>query len=178
MVVKNLKDHKGQAIFELIVFLPLFLYMTKVMFDYGDAINHSINQNKAVRGYYFYTISNDSNAPNFEFSKDFYTRGGMVGANAVIGQDSYAWSVESTAGGRRPKGSCVQVPSFLGNDLASDECLAPAVEDGKTRFIRAYSSFGICTGSWTNIDSPTSGALYTLRWTSAASVPCTRSIGP
>src|SRR5690606_23147432 len=133
MVARNLKLQKGQAIFELIVFLPLFLYMTKIMFDYGDAINHSINQNKVVRGYYFYTISNDSNAPNLAFSKDFYTRGRIQGPDAVIGSDSYAWSSESTRDGRKPNGSCVKVPGFLGNELPSDECLTPSIEEQKSR---------------------------------------------
>ena len=179
MVAEILQKQKGQAIFELIVFLPLFLYMTKVMFDYGDAINHSINQNKVVRGYYFYTISNDSNAPNLAFSNDFYNDGGLIGPDAVIGQDSYAWSVESTLGGQKPKGSCVKVPGFMSSSPADSECLeSTEIVDKKTSFIRSYSAFGVCTGSWTNIGAPSSPNLYTLRWTSAASVPCNRAVGP
>lgn len=178
MAAKFLKSQKGQSVFELIIFMPLFLYMTKVLFDYGDAINHSINQNKVVRGYYYYTISNDSNAPNWSFSEDYYLRGNIIGPNAAIGLDSYAWSLDSTAGDLRPKGSCVPVPGFLGNDLASDECRAPNIVDGKTRFIRSYSAFGVCTGSWINVGAPNSRVMYSLSWTRAASVRCNRVVGP
>lgn len=167
MAVKN--NQKGQALFELIIFLPLFLYMVKVLFDYGDAINNSINQLKVVRGYYFYTISNDSNAPNRLFSKTFYDRG-ISGNQALLSLDAYSWSLQSTVGDVRPIGSCVKVSGFLGGENNTDECASPNVVEEKTQFIRAYSAFGVCTGTWINVGS--GSPLYALNWVAAASAPC------
>lgn len=145
--------------------------MVKVLFDYGDSINNSINQLKAVRGYYFYTIANDSNTPNRIFSKDYYDKG-IVGQSAFIGLDAYAWSAEKTTNDQKPKGSCVKVPGFLGNEVSGDECFDPVIDDNKTQFIRSFSGFGVCTGSWNNISA--ADPLYALSWTSAASIPCVR----
>ena len=44
---------RGQALFEFIVFLPFLLFMLTIMFTVGNAINGSINQQKAVRRYFF-----------------------------------------------------------------------------------------------------------------------------
>src|SRR5690606_9714520 len=156
-------------LFELIIFLPIFLYMIKILFDYGDAINHAINQNKVIRSYYFYTVSNDSNLPNRLFSEDYKNRG-IVGDNAVFSLDAYSWSSEKTQGNVKPVGSCVKVAGFLGGEISGDECAAPSVADQKTQFIRAYSAFGVCTGSWRNVG--TGSPLYSLSWLMAASAPC------
>ena len=174
MAVKKNKNQKGQALFELIIFIPIFLYMIKILFDYGDAINHSINQNKVVRSYYFYTVSNDSNLPNRLFSED-YKRVGIVGPDAVFSLDAYSWSAEKTQGNVKPVGSCVKLPGFLGGEISGDECEAPSVTDEKTQFIRSYTSFGVCSGSWRNVGS--SSPLYSLSWLYAASAPCLITTG-
>tara|TARA_R110002049_G_scaffold49511_5_gene141615 strand:+ start:2764 stop:3255 length:492 start_codon:yes stop_codon:yes gene_type:complete len=160
MVAKN---QKGQAIFELIIFMPLFLFLIKTLFDYGDAINHSINQNKAVRGYYFYVAANDSYLPNIAFMDDF-------SAINSISLDTFSWStIRVPDENPKPRGSCVKVPGFLGNGI-NEECNDPAPDDNKTQFIRVYTSFGVCTGSFLQ----TNAGEFNLSWENAAAALCQR----
>lgn len=48
----------GQALVEFIIFLPLMLTMYSLVVIFGDAINGSINQQKATRGYFYFRIQN------------------------------------------------------------------------------------------------------------------------
>lgn len=170
MAAKYLKEQNGQAIFELIIFLPLFLFLIKTLFDYGDSINHSINQMKVVRGYYFYTVSNDSMLPNLAIMKELKDKGQL----SLVSLDTISWSTESISGSNtQPYGSCVKVPGFLGNEIA-EECNEPAPQDRKTQFIRVYTSFGVCTGSWLDADQNTN-VDYSLSWPAAALGQCKRS---
>ncbi len=169
MVAKKMKKQKGQAIFELIIFLPIFLFLMKTLFDYGDAINHSINQNKAVRSYYFYTAANDSNLPNLAYLGEFQSK-----SVKTISLDTFSWSTQTVPDESAfPMGSCVKVPGFLGNDLPG-ECDAPQPDDMKSQFIRVYTSFGVCTGSWASAED-NSAVSYALDWPRAADALCQRS---
>ena len=51
---------KGQALIEFIIFLPFMLMMFMIVLTLGNAINGSINQQKAVRGYFYYRLQNNS----------------------------------------------------------------------------------------------------------------------
>ena len=44
-------NRKGQAIFEFIIFLPILLILYGVLVSVSSAINGSINQQKATRGF-------------------------------------------------------------------------------------------------------------------------------
>lgn len=164
-----MKNEKGQAIFELIIFLPIFLFLMKTLFDYGDAINHSINQNKAVRSYYFYIAANDTNLPNLAYLGDFQSK-----SIKTISLDTFSWSTKTVPDeSQLPSGSCVKVPGFLGNDIP-EECDSPAPDEMKSQFIRVYSSFGLCTGTWSSAED-NSAVSYALDWEQAALALCQRS---
>ncbi|MCY4523174.1 MAG: hypothetical protein OXB84_00400, partial [Halobacteriovoraceae bacterium] len=45
---------KGQALIELLVFFPFLILLIIAMLKLASAINGSINQQKAVRSYFFY----------------------------------------------------------------------------------------------------------------------------
>ena len=47
---------QGQALVEFIIFLPFMLMMYTVVITLGDAINGSINQQKATRAYFYYRL--------------------------------------------------------------------------------------------------------------------------
>ncbi len=55
-----LKNQKGQAIFELIIFLPFLIFLYTIYSTTGNAINGSINQQKAVRGYFYGLLRGNS----------------------------------------------------------------------------------------------------------------------
>ncbi len=138
----------------------------KTLFDYGDAINHSINQNKAVRGYYFFVSQNDSFAPNLTFLPFFSSK-----SINSLSLDTFNWStIRVPDESSQARGSCVKVPGFLGNGI-NEECDAPAPEGNKSQFIRVYTSFGTCTGTF----ALQPGGEYRLSWETAAQALCQRS---
>ena len=59
----SLKE-EGQAIFELLVFLPVFLFLFVVIYNIGNSINISINQQKATRRYFYYIQKGNSFLPS------------------------------------------------------------------------------------------------------------------
>ena len=65
VVDKNniLENSEGQAIFELILFMPFLVYFVTLLFTAGNSINGSINQQKAVRGYFYHLLKGNSNLP-------------------------------------------------------------------------------------------------------------------
>ncbi len=169
MAVKKNKNEKGQAIFELIIFLPIFLFLIKSLFDYGDAINLGINQLKVVRGYYFYSVSHDTMVPNAKFLEDFKNNG----VNHVS-LDAFSWSLDTIAeSGGSPVGACVKVYGFLGNEI-EEECREANPVDRKTQFIRIYSSFGVCTGTWSKAEAASANP-YVLNWPESVSRQCART---
>ncbi len=169
MAVKQNKNEKGQAIFELIIFLPIFLFLIKSLFDYGDAINLSINQLKVVRGYYFYSVSHDTMLPSAKFLEDFKNNG----VNHVS-LDAFSWSLDTIAeSGGSPVGACVKVYGFLGNEI-EEECREANPVDRKTQFIRIYSSFGVCSGTWSKAEAASANP-YVLNWQESVSRQCART---
>ena len=169
MVAKKNTNENGQAIFELIIFLPIFLFLMKSLFDYGDSINLSINQIKAVRGYYFYSNSHDTMLPNRNFLEEFKT----AGVNHVS-LDTFSWSLDTFAESRNPVGACVKVFGFLGNEI-EEECREPAPDERKTQYIRIYSSFGVCSGTWSRAEAASANP-YVLNWEEASARQCARTL--
>src|SRR6476661_10177366 len=62
--MKRLKNEKGQALIELIVFLPLMITLYSVIGGLASSINGSINQQKVTRAYFYYRIQNNSTIPS------------------------------------------------------------------------------------------------------------------
>lgn len=60
---KNQKE-SGQALIELIIFLPLIVTLYSVISGFANSINGSINQQKIARSYYYYRIQNNSTTPS------------------------------------------------------------------------------------------------------------------
>ena len=61
-----MEKEKGQAIFELLIFLPLLIFLFIVMVTIGNSINVSINQQKVTRRYFYYLLKGNSTAPTQE----------------------------------------------------------------------------------------------------------------
>ncbi|MEK6626332.1 MAG: hypothetical protein AABY86_15285, partial [Bdellovibrionota bacterium] len=51
---------RGQALFEFIIFAPLFLGLMSLMISISASINGGINQQKALRGYYYNVLKGNS----------------------------------------------------------------------------------------------------------------------
>ena len=76
---------EGQALFEFVVFLPFLLFILVLMFTLGNAINGSINQQKAARRYFFYLNKGNSTLPNASNLRRICRRGAGVGGGGFGG---------------------------------------------------------------------------------------------
>jgi len=140
--MEKIKNNKGQAIFEFIVFLPFFLILLSVLTTMGGAINGSINQNKAVRGYFYYLVKNNSTIPPAEDLEAFR------GAISATGMYSIGWRDYSA--GATPYGPCYRLLSFAtGGEKREEACSDKMLGvEGISTFVKVFSVYGLCSSSY------------------------------
>ena len=145
MVVKALKKkvgEKGQALFEFIVFLPFLLFILTIMFMVGNAINGSINQQKAVRRYFFHYFKGNSTIPSNEDLTALFS-GGVRRMGAV----SVGWREKSV--GDFSFATCYPFAGLFGDD---EDCFRPSLQEGRSNYIRIYTTFGLCGETYIQSD--------------------------
>jgi hypothetical protein len=141
MTLKKLfKNQKGQAIFELIIFLPFLLILYNLMVVTGSSINGSINQQVAVRGYTFYLLKNNSKLP----LKDTLIEAAQTGGIQSMGMYSIGYA-DYLEGGSVPVAPCYKIS---GLDTAANEACDESPSGGRSNFVRIYSAFGICGNNY------------------------------
>lgn len=143
MVDKKNKNQKGQSLFEFLVFMPLLVMLMGVFYSFGSSISMSINQQKAVRGYFFHLLKGNSYGINFPDLAQLASQG-----TRKVGMFSIGWRIKDAGGGKNSFGSCFKVSNiFSGND--DEDCYGEARPvEGSSRFIRAFTAFGICSNSY------------------------------
>ena len=140
---KNLKDEKGQAIFELIIFLPFLLFLYMIYSTAGDSISASINQQKAVRGYFYSLVRGNSYVNNLSELDQFAGRSVLM-----VGFSALGWREKSDNGPNGAYAPCFKFSSLLKND-STEECddksrNQDADGNGVTHFIRVFTFYGVC----------------------------------
>lgn len=135
----KIKNERGQALIELIVFLPLMITLYSVIAGFASSINGSINQQKVTRAYFYYRIQNNSNIPGPK-SGDFetWTQFGMF----YIG-----WK-ERFEGDSQPVMPCYKV-SITFKDEPTDEC-GEKYEVEQTTWVRVGTIYGYCGATYVN----------------------------
>ncbi len=156
MEIKNkkniLKNSSGQSLFEFIIFLPLFVILFGVFYSFGNSINMSINQQKAVRGYFYHLLKGNSYGISYNDLKSLSDAG-----IKKVGFSSIGWRVKSKNGDKESFGNCYKVPNFLGGS-DDEECDSPdRPKEGSSKFIRAFTVYGICTNNYVEAG----GVFYT-----------------
>jgi hypothetical protein len=139
-------DEKGQALIELIIFLPLMFTLYAMIAGFANAINGSINQQKITRSYFYYRVQNNSTVPKPDKNNTFL-RWGTFGMY-FIGWKDYFMQEE------RPVAPCYQVSVPLEAEHCDQKYSQP-----NTLQIRVQTVYGIC------------GATYHKRETFAVPVP-------
>jgi len=133
------KDQEGQAIFEVLVFLPLLIFLYTILFNVGNSINVSINQQKVTRRYFYYLIKGNSYLPSqadLQSFKDGYVSVGM----SVIG---FKDKTDGGAATGSPLAPCFKFNSFL-TGSTDETCEEATEEERATSFIRVFTAYGIC----------------------------------
>ncbi len=130
------EGERGQALIEFIIFLPFMLLMYTMVQGLGDAINGSINQQKALRGYYFYRLQNNAHVTRPGEGAETWNSFGMF----FIG-----WA-DFLEGGRTPVYPCYRI-NLPFTPADGDEC-NETYSDPTTQFIRVGTAYGICGATY------------------------------
>lgn len=141
MDAKKILNQKGQALFEFFIFLPLMLMLYATISSLGNAINGSINQQKATRAYFYYINQNNSMAPK-------PVKGNPVeDAWKLFGLTIMGWK-EKFGNGTTPVATCYEFKLPLG-ETEGDNC--EEQYSGKTtQFIRVGTVYGVCGATYQN----------------------------
>lgn len=143
MVDKKNKNQKGQSLFEFLVFMPLLVMLMGVFYSFGGALSMSINQQKAVRGYFYQLLKGNSYGITYSDLANLSNLG-----TKKVGMFSIGWRIKDAGGGKSSFGSCFKVSNiFSGSD--DEDCFGNVrPTEGSSRFIRAFTAYGICTNSY------------------------------
>lgn len=137
---KLIRNEKGQAIFELILFLPFLVFMVSIFYTIGNSISGSINQQKAVRNYFYFLVKNNSYINTSKELELYATDNGMKS----VGFAAIGWR-EKSISDRVSIAPCFQFSSMLKNNGSNEECDgAERGENDTSHFIRLFTFYGVC----------------------------------
>lgn len=134
-------NQKGQALIELIIFLPLMFMFYSMISGFANAINGSINQQKITRGYFYYRLQSNSMVPK--------PQAGDYSSMSSFGMFYIGWKEKFTSGSDeagKPVSPCykLSIPLAAGvTDNCEDKYTTPS-----TMFIRVQTVYGICGASY------------------------------
>lgn len=138
-------DQKGQAIFEFIIFLPFMIFLYSIFYTAGNSINGSINQQKAVRGYYYNLLQGNSYINTYEDLRSLSSESGI----RRVGFFAIGWREKEGAIPASSLAPCFSFASFL-KEKSDEVCedTTREIDDksgySKSKFIRLFTFYGIC----------------------------------
>jgi hypothetical protein len=136
MLMMRKKNEEGQALIELIVFLPLMFMVYSLVAGFASAINGSINQQKITRAYFYYRVQNNSTLPApSPGNHENWSRFGMF----FIG-----WTERLV--GENPIMTCYKISLPLGQ--SDDKNCEESYEEDSSQFIRIGTVYGVCGNSY------------------------------
>ena len=141
--MKN-KNQKGQALIELIIFLPLMFMFYSMIAGFANAINGSINQQKITRAYFYYRAQGNSTLPKPDDEKTYM--GWKTFGMYIIG-----WKDYFAAGGVSPVAPCYELKLPMGRG-PGDKC-EDAYREATTQLIRVQTVYGVCGATYERFDS-------------------------
>lgn len=134
-------NEEGQALIELIVFLPLIITLYSVIGGFSNAINGSINQQKVTRAYFYYRTQNNSTIPKPDSGKS-HDKWGQFG-NFHVG-----WKDYFKDGGSNPVMPCYRI-SIPFSKAPTDTC-EEGYSSQNTLFVRVGTVYGVCGTTFIN----------------------------
>ncbi len=143
--MRKKNNQKGQALIELIIFLPMMFTLYAVIGGFANAINGSINQQKVTRAYFYYRLQNNSTIPkpDIEATHLNWTKFGMF----FIGWKDYF------AAGTSPVQPCYRISIPL-QASEVDKCEEKYTSQ-TSQFIRVGTVYGICGATYVNVGGST-----------------------
>lgn len=138
-------NQKGQALIELIIFLPLMFMFYSMISGFANAINGSINQQKVARGYFYYRLQGNSTAPK--------PLGGDYSSMSTFGMFYIGWKDKFLTGNDdagKPIAPCYKLSIPLAPGT-TDNC-ETKYSTPSTMFIRVQTVYGICGATYARQD--------------------------
>ncbi len=133
---------RGQALFEMLIFVPFIVLFLQLFMTVASSINGAINQQKAVRGYFYQLARNNSRLPT---TSDL-TR--LAGFNLnFIGMSATGW-MDKLADGQVPVASCFHLKALGKDSGALDQSCDDAstvASSQRSNFIRLHTVYGVCS---------------------------------
>lgn len=134
-----MKNEKGQALIELIIFLPLIVTLYSVISGFANSINGSINQQKITRAYFYNRIQNNSTIPGPGVVRGEYPAWSLFGM-FYIGWKDYFKNAGS------PVMPCYKV-NIPFKDSPKDKC-EDSYNTAVTLWVRVGTIYGICGATY------------------------------
>ncbi len=134
------KNEKGQALLELIIFLPLMFTVYALVTGFANAIYGSINQQKATRAYFYYRVQNNSTIPRRPGPGLNWTQFGMY----FVGWREKVVNEE-------PFHPCyrISIPvAQADGDSCDTEYTGSGDGGASTQFMRVGTVYGFCGGTY------------------------------
>ncbi len=129
-------NEKGQAVFELIAFLPFLIFIFTIMVTIGNSINASINQQKVTRRYFYYLLKGNSTAPTQEDLNEWLNSGISFAGMSALGFRAKEQGDLSFA-------PCFKFTTLFTGDQG-ETCDEPLKGEAKSNFVRVFTFYGIC----------------------------------
>ncbi|OUR93107.1 hypothetical protein A9Q84_21635 [Halobacteriovorax marinus] len=142
------ENENGQAIFEFVVFLPFIIFLFTVLVNLSNSINGSINQQKALRGYFYRILEHDSKAPN-RIDIDYLSSQGRN----IIAPVSLGWA-KKRVGDAQSFGTCYKFLSLFGS--SDEECEESLSGENSSNFVKVFTFYGVCGSTYLK----SSGGFY------------------
>ena len=164
---KKWPHQQGQAIFEFIIFLPIMLMFYGVIVSLSSAINGSINQQKAIRGFTYGVMKGNPTIPPRILVQANLSKEGIGHQGMLV----YLFG-DRLSGGEfpRPYATCYRVPSFgQGESESCDDQLE--LSDNSSPVIRVKTAYGLC-GATYRINSDKNNRIETDYFLSADKRGC------
>ena len=155
---KNIKNQKGQSVFEFIIFIPFLFVFFGVFIAILSSINGSINQLKVTRGYFYGRLQNNSTHPKSTVLPAYWGAG-LTQAGLV------AWGWQESQLNEQPVANCYRIQSFFGELPEDEQCEKPVKETGETgllisTFVKVKTLYGLCGATYRKGENDGSERIY------------------
>ncbi len=160
MKKKKLLDEKGQALFEAMIFIPIFLYLVVMLINIGNSINVAINQNQATRAYTYFVMKGNSDGLG---RSDLAA---LSGTFTEVGSFIIGWS-QDYVNNTNPIASSFHIPTLPWAEAEDENCKDKSNAQD-TNCIKVFTLYGVCGESFVNSGS---GLFRTLDPTSGSMTP-------
>lgn len=138
-ILREKKGEQGQALFELVLFLPIMIIMITFFITIGNAINGSINQQKITRAYFYYYLKEHSKGV---LKKDIDS----MGTNA-IGMMMLGWA-DYLQDSATPIASCYRMTSLFGDIGSPGETCLSKQDESISQYIKPKTVYGVCSANY------------------------------